>query len=374
MWLWILIATAILSALFFIVLLAQFEAGRKVQSKWVMYFLCSLTVMMALLIFNPKSQPETIGIMPPPNLSAEPVVNENNFNESINNEGTLPQTDQPFNDDMEQQDIKTDDNTSQKPDVLSGEKEMTTNQEEINITDPILQEIEILKQKAMENKNAISAETPPAGSLPQRFNGAEPYHQDSLYKAFTKIKPQPQQQPVKIDQQPQANRVEADVQVEEEKPDVSSGEKEITVDQQDMDAADPILEEMKMLKQQAMEKKNAVPSETPSAGSLPKSSISAEPYHQDPLYKAFTKIKPQPQQQPVKTDQQPQASKIEAEVQAGSLNLRDNGSLSAPVVATLKMGDIVEVLTFPQEGEWAQVRLVTGEEGWVNKQYLSIRQ
>jgi hypothetical protein len=72
MWLWVLIVSAILTAFFLIVALAQMEAGIKAKPKWAVLTFCSFAVVVVLIILKPKPNMEPIQYMP-----AAPPVSEN---------------------------------------------------------------------------------------------------------------------------------------------------------------------------------------------------------------------------------------------------------------------------------------------------------
>ena len=59
-----------------------------------------------------------------------------------------------------------------------------------------------------------------------------------------------------------------------------------------------------------------------------------------------------------------------ARVLASTLNVRDKGSLDGRVIGILSSGDIIEVVGQSVTGEWVNIKLSTGQTGWVIKQYL----
>lgn len=72
-WVWLLIASAILAAVFLVITLAQIEAGIKTKSKWVALTIISLALVVGLIIFKPKADMEQIQYMPAPPPAAENV-------------------------------------------------------------------------------------------------------------------------------------------------------------------------------------------------------------------------------------------------------------------------------------------------------------
>ena len=52
------------------------------------------------------------------------------------------------------------------------------------------------------------------------------------------------------------------------------------------------------------------------------------------------------------------------------ITFRTQPSTRGEILRNLSSGTAVEVLEMPAEGEWARVRLGSGREGWVRKQYL----
>jgi|GEM_PF-1572875 len=59
-------------------------------------------------------------------------------------------------------------------------------------------------------------------------------------------------------------------------------------------------------------------------------------------------------------------------VTASSLNVRDRGSIEGRVIDLLSKGTEVEVISDPESGDWLQVRLESGQTGWVMKKYLDL--
>lgn len=108
---------------------------------------------------------------------------------------------------------------------------------------------------------------------------------------------------------------------------------------------DPVLEQLMQLKQQAGETNKEPSEKAPGGESLP----------------AAAEIK----------EQQNKEAKTRASVLVQSLNVRDKESLDGKVVASLNLGDTVEVLGKSETGDWSKIRLSSGETGWVMSKYLN---
>ncbi|OPX88314.1 MAG: Bacterial SH3 domain protein [Pelotomaculum sp. PtaB.Bin013] len=65
---------------------------------------------------------------------------------------------------------------------------------------------------------------------------------------------------------------------------------------------------------------------------------------------------------------------VKAKVLVSSLNVRDKGSMDGNVIGLLNTGDIVEVIDNTVIGEWVNVKLNSGQKGWVIRKNLEILQ
>ncbi|MCG9969098.1 SH3 domain-containing protein [Pelotomaculum terephthalicicum JT] len=74
-WLWALVASAVIAGVFLIITLARIEAGAGGRSKWLAFTFCSLAVVSGLIIFKPRQNAEQVQYMPAP-ASVENQVNE----------------------------------------------------------------------------------------------------------------------------------------------------------------------------------------------------------------------------------------------------------------------------------------------------------
>lgn len=64
--------------------------------------------------------------------------------------------------------------------------------------------------------------------------------------------------------------------------------------------------------------------------------------------------------------------KVKGRVLVSALNVRDKGSPDGQIIGNLDAGDIVEIISDYKQGEWINVKLTSGETGWVIKRYLKI--
>jgi SH3-like domain-containing protein len=61
-------------------------------------------------------------------------------------------------------------------------------------------------------------------------------------------------------------------------------------------------------------------------------------------------------------------------VKASGLNLRNNPSGSAGVVAILSRGERCQYLVTSDDGQWGQVKRSNGDKGWVAQRFISFDQ
>jgi len=185
-WFPALIATAVLTALFVIITLAQIEAGRQVKFKWPMLTFCSLALVAGLIILKPRVNMEQVQYMPTPAPVQENIVKPNDA-ATIKSapKTTVPTTGQTGaeksqgaagNTQGTQGQAKTEKNQAQKEgkgtsgqsqgapsiqDQLSSSLQKKNSKDgKVEYKDPVLEEILEQKRQAEESKESASEESP----------------------------------------------------------------------------------------------------------------------------------------------------------------------------------------------------------------------
>jgi len=110
---------------------------------------------------------------------------------------------------------------------------------------------------------------------------------------------------------------------------------------------DPVLEEILEMKRQAEENSKETASEESPDQQFSDSGSSSE-------------------------QQLPTQKVVKAKVLVSSLNVRDKGSLDGQIIGSLNTGDIVEVVDNSGIGDWSNIKLNSGQKGWVLKKHLEI--
>jgi len=185
--------------------------------------------------------------------------------------------------------------------------------------------------------------------------------------------------------------------VEKKSPGNALSEKSFPMD--GIERRDPLLEEILSLKRQAMENRQKSASGEPAAADSSQEEQSGEQSgasgsvdnnsgqqtdhsgEQKPEERQDTSLSPDG-----RTDQQNNAESsdkedrqqdreggaVRAKVLVSSLNVRDKSGLDGAVISTLKAGDVVEIVHKAAEGEWVEIKLNSGQTGWLMKKYIEI--
>ncbi|OPY58753.1 MAG: Bacterial SH3 domain protein [Pelotomaculum sp. PtaU1.Bin035] len=102
---------------------------------------------------------------------------------------------------------------------------------------------------------------------------------------------------------------------------------------------------------------------------------SSDGIYRDPVFEEIMDLKRQAEEDNSDTDitnKKDLGQKFKAKVLVSSLNVRDKGGLDGTVVASLNTGDIVEVIDNSAIGEWVNIKLNSGQKGWVIKKNLEM--
>lgn len=312
MWFWALIASAIFTAFFLIITLAQIEAGTKSKSRWLVLTLCSLAVVAGLIILKPKANMEPIQYMPAP-LPAPENVNKpkddaikKSASKSSGSAGGLTAGEKPQGVTGKTQGVQG--QAKGAPEKAQGEpgakgtsgqnqgapsiqdqlskslQKKSDSDGKIEYRDPVLEEILELKRQAEENSKETAIEEPP---VEQNFRDAGSF-------------------------------VDGSQQMKNPNP------------------GEPVVQQGKDLF---------------SEGQTEHQITDNKKKHEQPV-----------QNQQV----------VKAKVLVSSLNVRDKGALGGLIIGSLNGGDIVEVINQPETGEWSNIKLNSGLKGWVMKKYLEI--
>ncbi len=253
MWIWVIIISAVLAALFLVVTVAQMEAGAKLKFRWLALTFCSLAIMTVLMISKPRDKMEQIDYMP------VPPVTEN--------------VDEP-------EDATTKISASASTGPVSGSAGAKESQGMIGNTQGTQELTENIQEKA---------------------NGEYHYY------------------------------------------------------------GDPVLKEILELKRQAVENRKVAVSEESSGNPSDMEFTDSESHIQvSEQMKSLDSRQVGEQQDTAK-----------ARVLASTLNVRDKRSLDGRIVGSLSSGDIIEVVGQTDDtGEWSNIKLSSGQTGWVMKKYL----
>lgn len=194
-WFSALIAAAVLTALFVIIMLAQIEAGRQVKFRWPMLTFCSLALVAGLIILKPRVNMEQVQYMPIPapvqenveksgdtaakqsaTKSTSPATSQTGGDKSQgatgNTQGTQGQAKNSSKKNQAQQGVKGTSGQSQGPpsiqeQLTSSLQKKSGKDGKVEYKDPVLEEILEIKRQAEESKESSSEESPA-----QDFNDA----------------------------------------------------------------------------------------------------------------------------------------------------------------------------------------------------------
>lgn len=262
MWVWVIIISAVLTALFLVITLARMEAGAKLRFRWLALTFCSLAIMTLLIINKPRDRMEQIDYMLVPPVTEnvnEPKDATTKINASIPTGSVSGSA------------------GGEEPQKMgqTGNIQEKANGEFDNYQDPVLREIMELKRQAVENqKAAVSGES--SGMTSDKELADSKSH---------------------IQVSEQINIIDAGQAKEQQKMDMfSAGQTHQQIDENENTA--------------------------------------------------------------------------KARVLASTLNIRDKGSLDGRIVGSLSSGDIIEVIGQSDTGEWINIKLSSGQTGWVMKKYL----
>lgn len=308
-WVWLLIASAILAAVFLVITLAQIEAGTKTKSKWVALTFCSLALVVGLIIFKPKADIEQIQYMPAPPPTSENV--DKSKDATINKSASKP--------------------TSPAGGLAGGEKSQGGTGK---------------TQGAQGQTKGTPEKSPgePGTKGVAGQNQGPPSLQEQLTNSLQK-------------KSSKDGKVEYKDPVLEEilasKRQAEENAKESTVPTVDLfsDTGSTNLGNQK--------KKSSDSSE-------PAVKQKIDLYSDGQTDNQMTGNKKESEQQ---TQNQ---QVVKARVLVSSLNVRDKESMDGLIIGSLNIGDIVEVLDKSEASEWVGIKFSTGQKGWVMKKYLKI--
>ena len=122
---------------------------------------------------------------------------------------------------------------------------------------------------------------------------------------------------------------------------------------------DPVLEEILEQKRQAEEKNK-------------ESSFEESPAQESSDAGAMVPTNQENTASEEKDNKKGEQQAVKAKILVSSLNVRDKGGLDGRVIGVLNTGDIVEVVNKKETGEWIQIKLSTGQIGWILKNYIQI--
>ena len=136
-------------------------------------------------------------------------------------------------------------------------------------------------------------------------------------------------------------------------------------DYKPLNKADPVLEEILLLKRQAKEKQRREAAEKIVAG--PKQDAGEAPG--EPGGQAGKQADQGSGEESPRPDSSERASqrKVLPEV----LNVRDKGGLDGRVIGVVKSGAVIDIYGESETGEWLKIKLSSGRTGWVNKKHTS---
>ncbi|TEB09469.1 SH3 domain-containing protein [Pelotomaculum propionicicum] len=187
-WFVALISTAVLTALFVIITLAQIEARRKVKSKWFAWTFCSLAILAGLIILKPRGNMEQVQYMPTPSLVQEDAAKQNDTATKAskstgsttsqtgagksqgtagNTQGTQKQSKTTPDKNQAQQAGKGTTAQSQGPQTIQDQlasslQKKNSKDGKVEYRDPVLEEILEQKRQAEEESKESSSEESPA--------------------------------------------------------------------------------------------------------------------------------------------------------------------------------------------------------------------
>jgi len=148
MWVWGIIISAVMAALFLVIALAQLEAGAKTRFRWLMLAFCSLVIVTVLIINKPKANMEEIDYIPVPPVTENANEQKDTAAKINTSIPSLPSL-SGFAGGEELQRVGQTENIQEK-----------ANGEFDEYQDPVLREIMALKRQAVEKqKVAVSGES-----------------------------------------------------------------------------------------------------------------------------------------------------------------------------------------------------------------------
>lgn len=312
MWFWALAGSAVLTAIFFVIALAQVEAGTKAKAKWLLVSFCSLAVVLALIIIKPRTNMEQVQYNPAP---SQVTQNENEPKNDVAKKKTTPKATGPSD-------------SQEGGDMSKGVTGITR----------------VTPDKVVNQEKTVNQEK--AGAKPDLKN----------------TPPQPRGEP----------SIQEQLSDSLQKKSNNNGKAEYR---------DPVLEEILELKRQAEETGKETALGEPS---LEQSSDSG-------VMKNLLQMMNNPEKQTVagqqsnsslsdnqevkkttESDGLANQKVVKARVTISQLNVRDKGSLDGKIVGLLRSEDIVEVLNDHEKNDWLNIRLSSGQTGWVMKRYLQL--
>ncbi|BAF59273.1 MAG: SH3 domain-containing protein [Pelotomaculum sp.] len=143
---------------------------------------------------------------------------------------------------------------------------------------------------------------------------------------------------------------------------------------ENLDQRDPLLEEILLLKKQALEKKKeAASGGTPAGPPAGESGADGTAGGEQAGDSGNGLEEGREENLPPEGQtggQNAEEIVYKARVLVAALNVRSRGSLDGAVVSRLNAGDLVKIVGKSGDGEWVQIELNNGQTGWVMRKYI----